>query len=51
MRYDGFRDDNYGVENPSQAIFNLFIQGSNYAQFYLTYASVGMRGACAVADV
>lgn len=26
--------DNYGVENPSQAIFNLFIQGSkHYDQF------------------
>ncbi len=31
--HDDLRD-NYGVENPSQAIFNLFIQGSkHYDQF------------------
>ena len=35
--FEQIRDDlrdNYGVENPSQAIFNLFIQGSkHYDQF------------------
>jgi len=31
--HDDLRD-NYGIENPSQAIFNLFIQGSkHYDQF------------------
>ena len=36
-QFERVRDDlrdNYGVENPSQAIFNLFIQGSkHYDQF------------------
>lgn len=33
-RLNNYLEDNYGVENPSLAIFNLFIQGSkHYDQF------------------
>ena len=29
-RLNNYLEDNYGVKNPSQAIFNLFIQNSKY---------------------
>ena len=35
--------DNYGVENPSQAIFNLFIQGSKHYEGFSTSVNDSMK--------
>ena len=35
--------DNYGVENPSQAIFNLFIQGSKHYDKFTSSINELMR--------
>ena len=35
--------DNYGVENPSQAIFNLFIQGSMHYDGFTSHIIELMR--------
>lgn len=35
--------DNYGVENPSQAIFNLFIQGSKHYEGFSTRVNDSMK--------